>query len=254
MCPISHWYNAAGQLFAEVPNKSKPGQMRDFTLRDARAHPETLYPSITTVMGVIEKPGLRDWQIEEAIRTALQYGGDDVKFLASKADEKRRYAADYGTAIHNEICAQLGGSRSNRNLSFMLAPAIAQRVVQWLHYEGYEILATEETIVNIVLGLAGTIDLRAMWKGKRVIVDFKSRDFTAGETVQPYKEHGYQVAGYDQILGGWAEERHILYISRTDLLADPQRVICGDPERDDRIMLGLWDLWKLINKYGEVDG
>lgn len=251
---MSHWYNAAGQLFAEVPNKSKPGQMRDFTLRDARSHPEPLFASVTTVIdGVLRKQSIEEYQVSQIIKAAQDYGTSDVPFLRMKAEEARRYAADFGTAIHNEICAQLGGSRVNRNLSYMMAPAIAQRVVQWLHYEGYNILETEKTVVNPTLGLAGTIDLQAEWREKRVIVDFKSRDFTARETVQPYKEHGYQVAGYDLILNGWAEERHILYISRNDLLADPQRVICGDPERDEKIMLGLWNLWKLINKYGETE-
>ena len=55
----AHWYSAAGQACHEVPNKSKPGTSRPTTLRDARTM--KLLPSVTTILGLLDKPQLTDW-------------------------------------------------------------------------------------------------------------------------------------------------------------------------------------------------
>lgn len=233
--------------------KTRPGQYRDFNIGDARKHPEPLAPSVTTVLSVVAKPELNNWFIEQALRHSLNDPllGEDpelwIKRIAARAGEVGQQAADFGTAIHQAVCERLGGRPAD--VTHILARPIAFRVCEWLDAEGYEVLETEHAVVSEALGLAGTIDLQAKWRGKNVIVDFKSRSFSRAETVQPYKEHFWQMAGYDLILGGWADERHLFYISRDDLYADPQRVIAGDPERDNQTMLAIWDLWKLLHAW-----
>ena len=65
----SHWYTQDGKPFYEIENKSAPGTMRRVTLRDARKL--NLVPSVTTITGVISKPQLEAWKIEQAILASL---------------------------------------------------------------------------------------------------------------------------------------------------------------------------------------
>lgn len=251
---IPHYYDKNGRLYDRVELKTRPGEYRDYDLRDARKSPVPVYPSVTTVIKLLASPSLNQWFIEQALRHSLSDPCVDedpelwIKRVASRAGEVGQQAADFGTAIHQAVCERLGGRPAASEVSHILARPIAFKVCEWLDAEGYEVIATEKTMVSEALGLAGTVDLQARWHGKNVIVDFKSKEFSRTDKVQPYKEHGWQVAGYSAILDGWADERHLLYISRTEVGAI-QRVICSEPSKDDRIFAGLWSLWKELNSW-----
>ena len=53
----SHWYDAAGN------------PRYDATLRTARK--ENLYPSVTSILSVVSKPGLDAWKMEQVALAAL---------------------------------------------------------------------------------------------------------------------------------------------------------------------------------------
>ena len=62
-----HWYDKDGNACFEVP-KAKGGGMRATTLADARKM--GLYPSVTTIMGVMAKPQLDDWKLQQVAERA----------------------------------------------------------------------------------------------------------------------------------------------------------------------------------------
>ena len=231
--------------------KTRPGEMRATTIKDAREL--GLFPSVTTVLQLISKPGLDSWRIEQGIRAVLAhpFDGDDLDEYISRmllrADDERNRAADFGTEIHNAVCNMLGGQRhENPDTPYILAKPIAEGVCEWLARNGYEVVATEQTVVG--KEYAGTIDLRAYWHGKRVLCDFKTSEFSAKKGPNSYAEHRYQLAGYDSLLENWAEERHIIYISRSEIglvVAKP----CVEPSHDDLVWEALWSLWTRINRW-----
>jgi len=49
-----HWYAQDGSAAYTQPNKSKPGQTRPTTLRDAKKF--DLVPSVTGIIGMADKP------------------------------------------------------------------------------------------------------------------------------------------------------------------------------------------------------
>jgi hypothetical protein len=54
----SHWYSLDGKPCHTVPNKDGDGT-RTTTLRDARKL--QLLPSVTTIIGILDKPQLTKW-------------------------------------------------------------------------------------------------------------------------------------------------------------------------------------------------
>src|ERR1051326_7878287 len=66
--PASHWYLRDGTAFHEIAKKDGSGN-RPVTLADARK--VLALPSVTNVLGVLSKPTLEAWKIEQGILSAL---------------------------------------------------------------------------------------------------------------------------------------------------------------------------------------
>ncbi len=237
-----------------VANKSKPGEFRDFNLGDARKHyertGEVLYSSVSTELQILAKPELNLWFNEQAVKQALAdpHDGiedqkDYVRKIALRSGEAGSRAADYGTEIHAFIAEFLGGPKRERQ-DFIASKHIAEAACEWMRAQGYHVLHPERTVVSAELGVAGTIDIQAEWREKNIILDLK----TTRPPLDYRREHGYQVAGYDAILGGWADERHILYIDR-DTIGNVRLQVCTEPSRDDAVFGLVHQLWQVLMKW-----
>lgn len=67
----SHWYDAKGAACHQIA--TKPGAKNPFrptTIKDARAL--LLYPSVTTILGVLAKPQLDDWKQKQVHQATLR--------------------------------------------------------------------------------------------------------------------------------------------------------------------------------------
>ena len=168
---------------------------------------------------------------------------DYARRIALRAGDEGKRAADYGTEIHAHVCEMLGGSRATSR-NFILSQRIAESVCEWLKAEGYTVLHPERTVVNARVGSAGTIDVQAEWREKKILLDLKTQNFP--HTF--YKEHRWQLAGYDDLLDGWADERHVLYIDRTTV-GNLKREVCTEPSKDDRVWQSIHNLWVAVNNY-----
>src|SRR5437016_2468468 len=99
----AHWYRRDGAPLHSVP--SAKGEMRPTTLRDARKL--GLLPSVTNVLGVINKPELVEWKMTQAVLAALtlpRMEREDLGVFARRvvedAQRQVRTAADFGSAFH----------------------------------------------------------------------------------------------------------------------------------------------------------
>lgn len=98
-----HWYYPDGRPAYTIIGKS--GKERPTTLRDAKKF--GLLPSVTEILKLSAKPGLVNWQIDQAIKAALTLpridGENDDQLLArikADAQAQAKQARERGTQIH----------------------------------------------------------------------------------------------------------------------------------------------------------
>lgn len=174
----SHWYFPDGTPLHEVARADGKGQ-RPTSLRDARKL--GLFPSVTNVLGVIAKPGLEAWKIEQGILSALtmpRNEGESVDDFARRVvndmSGEVRSAADRGSAIHAaiEIYAQGGWIPEDKEVAALFEPAR-----QWFDAEVICVHSVETATANLEWGYAGRVDLVATLKstGRPTVIDFKTQ-------------------------------------------------------------------------------
>lgn len=104
-----HFYWPDGRPCYEQPCKSRPGEMRSTTLKDARKL--GLYPSVSGILSIQSKPGLDNWKKEQVARAAwalpnqLDYELEKpfVDAVLELAESQMSKARDLGTEIHGAI-------------------------------------------------------------------------------------------------------------------------------------------------------
>ncbi len=155
----AHWYRRDGEPLHSV--LSAKGEPRPTTVRDARTL--GLLPSVTTVLGVINKPELVEWKMTQAVLAALtlprlEDEGEDAfaKRVVEDAQSRVKTAADFGSAFH------AGAEQVAKTLEVDPAgPYVAwlnhQRA--WFQANCVRLVWTERVLVNAELGYAGTADL-----------------------------------------------------------------------------------------------
>src|SRR3990167_870305 len=172
---MAHWYDHQGYLYGSVPLSSKDG-LRDFDLRDARkVH---ALASVTNVLGLLSKPGLVRWQVEQGIKAAIENPAGDVPGLYQKSQEYTRYTQDFGTATHWWLNKKLRAAETTTEIPPMIpgAEEVADGILSFLDANGYVITHTEHRVARPDLGTAGTIDLDGTHYGKPFIGDAKTQE------------------------------------------------------------------------------
>lgn len=246
----SHWYLPDGTPFYDVPNKSKPGEMRPVTLRDART--VGAVPSVTTILKCAEKPGLRrylDRMIFEATYTTprLPDETDDQHFARCLewADEHSRIARERGTEIHAAIEETLSSSRCPVDLY-----VYANAAMEAMRSAGINWSATHaERSFAHPSGFGGKVDLHGDF-----VIDFKTKAAWTDADVKrglAYDEHCMQLAAYREGLKLPKSSRLINIFISTD---EPGKYHVHEWSQEDaetgwqKFQL-LLSYWKLANKY-----
>ncbi len=212
----SHWYSREG-----VPAYTmlkKDGGERSTTLRDARKH--GLLPSVTTIFGIMAKPGLDKWKISKAVEAAMTVDRDEgepqdryIDRVIERSREEVRDAADLGTRIHDAIDAAFDGTEPVEELKPYVEPAMA-----YLKTLGLTDIKREDVVVNAAHGYAGRVDLLARFGNSNIVIDFKTRKTKEGQKVTPYEFQAMQIAAYGMAAFGSLEFTHgaNVYISTTE--------------------------------------
>jgi hypothetical protein len=152
-------------------------------------HPVTgeQVPSVTTVIGVLDKPALVPW----AAKMAAEYADKQWALLSElssmerieliKGAHKRRSAtaADLGTAVHDAVDAWCTGRPMPR-----WEDGVAEfmdQFVDFLEHRKPRFLMNEVTVWNRTVGYAGTFDWLADINGRVTLGDTKTGKGVYGE-------------------------------------------------------------------------
>jgi hypothetical protein len=196
-----------------------------------------LYPSVTTVLGIIRKPRLETWRGEK--------GNEE-------ADRLMKTAGSLGTVVHN-MCEQI-----NRGIPFDkldIQSELVYRMVEaywnWFTSTVEEIVACEKFVISSY-GFAGTTDLVARLKGDKYppVGDIK----TSGDI---YPDMALQTAAYRRAceeVGISAKRRMIIHLDKTN----PgkwkiKEFPLSEYERDFRMFLYAKELWNYFEGGKPID-
>lgn len=152
-------------------------------------------PSVTSVLGVINKPALPRWSAKKVAEYAWSnratWGALDEKaaidLLKGAPWRDMDRAADAGTSVHDVADRLLSG----RPVEFVqpgteASIASVAEMIQQFHIAP---LLSEVTIWNSTIGYAGTFDAMVLIDGQKWLLDWKS-----GNSVYP--EQALQLAAY----------------------------------------------------------
>lgn len=193
-----HWYSQDGQPAYEVPNKSKGG-MRPTTLSDAKKL--DLSPSVTTILGILDRPGLNRWLETQVLNSALTLprepnDTDEIYMAKIRQDAKElsTLARDEGTRIHDALESVFKDrvvDQRYRSLCNKVKASVCEYFGAW---DGW--IAETSFSHN---GYGGKVDLHN--KSIHVVADFKTKEeFKTDKTDKivnmAYDEHVMQLAAY----------------------------------------------------------
>jgi hypothetical protein len=211
-----HWYDAVTGA-PRYTTIGKNGKERNTTLRDAKAAPGTLVPSVSTINGQLAKNGLNTWFQTEAIKAAAEnprQSGEEEKDYSARilelSKQKSQEAMARGTLIHDWIESFYNNEFIPESPSYVITVDKAVTA----HF-GNQLWIPEQSLVNAQEGYGGKCDLyckpRHDFGG--VVIDFKTTEKSPGE-LTPYTEHTMQLAAYREVLAPTARCANV-YINGT---------------------------------------
>lgn len=250
--PSSHWYTEDGEPRHFI-GRVKDGELRPTTLRDARK--ERLYPSITSILGVMEKETLKRWQFRQiafaASRQPIEPNESEDYFIErvmTNAFQVTSDAADLGTQIHAAIEAKLAGEHFDPNMDTYVDPAL-----EWLDESMIEAVELEKVVVDRENGFAGTCDyIGRAANGTPIVLDWKSRKTKPGAAVKSWDGQMMQIAGYAKAY--WGQNVNVAGANVVISTTEPGRVevIRYTPRQLNKAYQALTQLcavWRYIKGY-----
>ena len=205
-----HWYTKDAEPMHWITGAN--GNERDTTLRDAKKQTELgLRPSVTTILGVLDKPALNMWKQRQIIEAALTLPmakdeslDDFIKRIPQDAFEGATEARDRGELIHGCIENLIKGTSEHYEDDVM---QIAECAIEDIYkHTGQQVFGAECTVSDDA-GFGGMIDLsNDIW-----VIDHKTKDitnkqwdlYTEGKDPKlHYPEHCMQLSAYSHALGG----------------------------------------------------
>ena len=198
-----HWYHAdTGEPAYHVTGAN--GKIRNTTLRDARKL--NLVPSVTTLLGQMNKPGLQNWLNQQILLSALTLPREQnepeaawLERVLFDSKEQGRKAAERGTLVHAIIETYF-----ENEVYVPEYPKYVYECEQTLDNElGLHKWVAEQSFAH-ELRFGGKCDLHApadpITGFPGAVIDVKTKE-TDLDKVKPYDEHIYQLAAYREGLG-----------------------------------------------------
>ena len=165
-------------------------------------------PRVTTILNVISKPWLIEWERKQTLRRVndelvnildqtIEISRDFIDDLILRADSEaanvRDQAADLGKRAHEAVAKFLRGEEPE--ISPDVLPCY-EAFLNWRKDSGIEVIGSELCVASVKHGFAGTLDAIGRHDGKLVLLDWKS-----SKAIYPI--HSLQVAAYCL---AWEEE------------------------------------------------
>ena len=200
-----HWYQPDGSPFYEVPNKSKPGETREATIRDAKK--VGAYPSFSTFKSQLYNPGIVNYQLRELskvwydqVELVTSHGAeansivydpwpDAHKTAIRLSQEPRNEAANFGIEVHDAIEWAIKDQRPvPEHLTDTVTP-ILHKLFDLFPREEWQ---SETHFCNTREKFGGMVDL---WHPSGIVGDVKSQKTKDGK-ITFYDEWCMQLAAY----------------------------------------------------------
>ena len=244
---MGHWYTKEGEPMHWIEGAN--GKQRDTTLRDARKL--NLFPSVTTILGTIDKPALTNWKLKQVSKACWDNMGVDWdcdhdvyhKEIMGEAFKDSTDARDRGSEIHDCLEAIAEGAPILTHPEDIRAIAVQA----WDQVTGYCETArftAEATVAGD--GYAGMIDLH----NDEFVIDWKTKDIDDINKKMAYPEQAMQLAAYDAALNAGSKPgtRCInVFIDRTE----PGKLVIHE-WKPEEISLA-WQKFQLLVKYWQLD-
>jgi len=135
------------------------------------------YPSVTTILGVVNKQGLYKWYADN--------GWDKCKKIQDES-------MAYGSYIHKKIKTYLD-TNSPPKCRDKASQALLDAFVKWIKDKKLRPVMSEQQIFSKTYGYAGTLDLYGVIDDTAVIVDYKVAK-------KIYPEYKMQLVAYTMAL------------------------------------------------------
>jgi hypothetical protein len=249
----SHWYREDGTPVHRLPTADGSGE-RPTTIRDAKRL--GLYPSVTSILGVLAKPGLEKWKLDQVALATLRapkQAEESEDYWCSRvrnvAFEQVEQAADMGTMIHGALEAAMAGEPYDPELRVYIQP-----VLEWKEKTGIEIVDREVRMVNKAEGYAGTADVLFRYGQNGIgILDYKTRKTKPTEkTLTAYDNQAMQLAAYAATYWGPENVERVLAANIFISTTEPGRMeVVKHPDltRDWKAFRMVAALWRYQKGY-----
>jgi hypothetical protein len=160
--------------------------------------PDRRFFSVTTILKVLDKPGLNRWRENRVAATAVRLAGSLAVRVAEDGAEatlKRLTAyepseAELGSAVH--IACEQYAKTGKRPRVRKEVGAYMDRFGAWLDLCQPVFSATEQAVYSTTYRFAGTLDAIATIEGCKVLVDWKSHAKPTGA----FADSALQLAAY----------------------------------------------------------
>jgi len=245
---MAHWYTTDRQPMHEVEGKS--GAMRDTTIRDARKL--NLLPSVTTIIGMLDKPGLNQWIQTQIARAAISHPiqigelfDDWVLRIKKVGKEESEKTSKIGNEIHDAIEQRWQNSVAF-NKYFHIAEAVQKAIIEYCKTDEFE---PEQIVIGD--GYGGKVDLY----NDDFVIDYKTKDIDNAKWAKlrsdkppkmAYDEECMQLSAYRAALPPGATRMLNVFVDRTI----PGRIYIYEHTEN---MYGqfqcLVDYWQRAKKY-----
>jgi hypothetical protein len=241
-----HWYTQTGEPCHEVPNKSKPGEMRPTTKKDARRL--NLSPSVSLIGNTLAAPPLVKWKLDQQLLCSAATPRDPLEGDQAWMDrvlnlyiERTTKARDLGTLVHGCIEKHLAGEKYDSQYTEHVKAALTE-FDRWCGLDG---LRSEKSFAH-PLGYGGRCDVHKAG----FVADFKTKEFGKEKLPSVYDNHAIQLAAYREGLAMSSARCAIIYVSTSvPGLTHLVELSQDDLERGWDIFERLVGLWQIVNNY-----
>lgn len=241
-----HWYGVDGSpQYERIGENGKP---RSTTLRDARK--ENLYPSVTTILKIADRPGLKKWIQNQVLIAALTLPRLDNEpeqaWLARVLEDSSQHAkqaAEFGTQVHAAVQGFYEGVTVPDNMIPYTLPTIQEIAIKY----GTPDWTAERSFAH-PLKFGGKVDLSA----PGIVIDFKTKAFKSEDIKKglSYDEHIMQIAAYRVGIGMEGATCSNVFISTTNPgLVHIEEYNPDELYRSWEMFRHLLMFWKLKNKF-----
>ncbi len=199
---MGHFYSKTGEPVYTVPRATGKGE-RDTHIGDARKL--GLVPSVTSILGILDKPALGRWLQNEVLDAVLKNPPGNLlnldidkwkKDVLHISQKKSRDAADRGVEIHDALEQYYLGNKIPNHLLEYCTP-----VIELLLKEFGNVQWVPEASFAHPSGFGGKCDLHLLpcyEYPNGVVLDFKTKSADDFTKVKPYFEQCMQVQAYAQ--------------------------------------------------------